>query len=167
MKNLFLICCLICLAFSCASDDDDNESSQEPQLTSHFEFTLDGAGFNSEQIAINRQGISVNNDRVAITAGDDNLVNFFGFYLPFPIEVTTYTMVQGSSPSENTVFLSRNQTDVYYTEDGTITITEINEGENGCQIYKGSLNVNLSLTSDTAQIVNVRGLFEMPTEECE
>lgn len=166
MKKIVLILSIFSVVLSSCSSDDNNQTTNDP-LAAHFELTINGPGFNDNSININRIGISVTNNRVAITAGDENLVNFFGFYLPFPIETTTYTMVEGSSPNENTVFFSRNQTDTYYTENGSITISEIRNGANGCQIYKGSINVNLSNTNDPTQILNVSGPFEMPTEECD
>jgi len=90
------------------------------------------------------------------------LVNYFGFYLPFPVETGTYTLVEGSSPSQNTAFYSRNQKDTFYTEDGTLTITNLFEND-ACQIFSGNLSINPSLVGDPSQILNISGTLEVPT----
>lgn len=163
MKNLLVAYCLVFVFLSCSEDNNPDDPLQE----AHFNLTLDGAGFDNMRIAVDRNAINIlNNNRIAISAGDEGLVNFFGFYLPFPVESTTYTMVEGSSPSQNTAFYSRNQKDTYYTESGTISINDFFEND-GCQILSGSLNINLSHTNDPSQVLNVRGTFEVPTEECQ
>ena len=164
MKNLLYAFFLFFVCGSCSSDDNNPD---EPLPEAHLNLTLDGAGFNNMRIAINRNKTTIiNGNRIAVSAGDEGLVNFFGFYLPFPIESKTYTMVEGSSPSQNTAFLSRNQKDTYYTENGTISVNNISKN-GACQVISGSLNINLSFTDDPSQIVNVRGTFEVPTEECD
>ncbi|WP_162416786.1 hypothetical protein [Cyclobacterium roseum] len=163
MKNLFFAYCLVIVFVSCSADNNPDDPLQE----AHFHLTLDGAEFENMRIAVDRKALNIlNSNRIAISAGDEGLVNFFGFYLPFPVESTTYTMVEGSSPSQNTAFYSRNQTDTYYTESGTISINDIFEND-ACQILSGSLNINLSHSNDPSQVLNVSGTFEIPTEECQ
>ncbi|GEM_PF-4752838 len=166
MKNFPLVLILL-FVFSSCSSDSTSENDATTDLLAHFGLTFNGAGFSNESINIDRRRFSINNNRVSITAGDDDLVNFFGFYLPYPIEPKTYTMVEGSRSSENTVFFSRNQQATYYTTEGSITITEITGGDNACKTYKGTLNINLAYVNDTSQILNISGAFELPTEACD
>ncbi len=164
MKNLLISFCLVFLSVSCSSDDNP---ADDPLQDAHFNLTLNGAGFNNLRIAINRHDINIlNENRLAVRAGDEGLENFFGFYLPFPIETTTYTMVEGSGSTQNSAFYARNQYDTYYTENGSVIVSDIFE-DDACQILEGSLNINLSLVGDPSQILNISGTFEVPTEQCE
>lgn len=164
MKRLFLYL-FISLSFASCSSNDDSDNS-DPGLNANFVLNLDGTSFNEDnvQISLNNFNFLNNNTRVEITAGGNGSIHFFGFYLPFPLDEGTFIMVEGSNSSENTAFYSRNESEVYYTTGGVITINEIIHGS--CDTYRGTINIDLAYTNDAARTVNISGDFEISDPSC-
>lgn len=165
----FIVFCIVTLCYACSSDDSSNEDSQmmDPTLQGHYSLRLNGAGFSDLLVELDRDTINYTGNKIIFRASNNDFSKWISFAIPQPLETVQYSIGEYVFENPSWALFSNNNSELFYSESGTVIISEIiNNGEN-CSNVKGSLNFELSLDGDGNEIVNIQGTFDIPTRGCE
>jgi hypothetical protein len=166
MKKRILGCALFALILTaCSTEDDGSETPIGVNLQGHYSLRVNGAEFNDELFTMDRDTIEAGNLGVKFTASDFSSNSLF-FAIPTAEEGNQYSITAYSSNTTSTASLILSQSGIWLSEDGSVTITEI-EIDGNCQITKGNFAINFRRQDNQPGTLNVQGSFDVPTYSCD
>jgi hypothetical protein len=176
MKLIFKGIFACFLIMSCSSDDNNQDTSMNPDIVGDFSLVLNGNGFNEERFEFFRDTITgAGGNGLLFRADNDDVLGTIGD----GIQVITDTPNEGSytitlCPDNQTGALSITNTSVidlnserYFSRDGVFRITSYElDFDAQCEIWRGDFDINYTRNGNDGDLVNVTGTFNMPIYNC-